>query len=326
MSTHSSAPLSCVISLLLRTLAPACQRCRCTLLLLLLFVFCVCFVLFCFVFLSPRRRGVPKPRFATNVILHLFPSQLNNGDVAWSVERRTGTSLTQVRFPCAARDFSPRVSFQCRLSSGVRTSPCAIACIYICAHVRDPVVHARVRWIIKILKHPEYTLGWVTRLCRSLLSPGKATRFSHGSNPKQDNTVVKKYFCVPLSLSLSPSSFSLDLYLSISLSTPFSASLCSPLSPPPLLPLLSFRQVHFCCWHDLKSCRLTFDRSQNLGVLYCARERAAKICICRSLKNVLTTQSQPRFRWSPVSQGKNKNLLMALQVIVVGVSCVQRQQ
>ena len=143
-----------------------------------------CFVLFCFVFLSPRRRGVPKPRFATNVILHLFPSQLNNGDVAWSVERRTGTSLTQVRFLCAARDFSPRVSFQCRLSSGVRTSPCAIACIYICAHVRDPVVHTRIRWIIKILKHPAYTVGWVTRLCRSLLSPGKATRFSHGSNPK----------------------------------------------------------------------------------------------------------------------------------------------
>ena len=44
------------------------------------------------------------------------------GDVAQSVERRTGTPLTQVRFPGAARDFFPRASFLCRLSYGVRTA------------------------------------------------------------------------------------------------------------------------------------------------------------------------------------------------------------
>ena len=60
-------------------------------------------------------------------------------DVAQLVEHRTGTSPTQVRFPDVTRDFSPRVNFQCRLSYGVRTSPCAIACIYICVHVKDPV-------------------------------------------------------------------------------------------------------------------------------------------------------------------------------------------
>ena len=38
------------------------------------------------------------------------------GDVAQLVEHRTVTPLTQVRFPGAARDFSPRVNFQCRLS------------------------------------------------------------------------------------------------------------------------------------------------------------------------------------------------------------------
>ena len=42
-------------------------------------------------------------------------------DVAQLVEHRTGTPPTQVRFPGAARDFSPRVNFQCRLSYGVRT-------------------------------------------------------------------------------------------------------------------------------------------------------------------------------------------------------------
>ena len=45
------------------------------------------------------------------------------GDVAQLVERRTGTPLRLLRFPGAARDFSPRVNFQCRLSYGVLTSP-----------------------------------------------------------------------------------------------------------------------------------------------------------------------------------------------------------
>ena len=64
-----------------------------------------------------------------------------DGDVAQLVEHRTGTPPTQVRFPGTARDFSPRVKYQCRLSYGVRTPPCTIACIYICAHVKDPVVY-----------------------------------------------------------------------------------------------------------------------------------------------------------------------------------------
>ena len=35
-----------------------------------------------------------------------------DADVAQLVEHWTGTPLTQVRFPGAARDFSPRVNFQ----------------------------------------------------------------------------------------------------------------------------------------------------------------------------------------------------------------------
>ena len=73
---------------------------------------------------------------------------VQGGDVAQLVEHRTGTSLTQVRFPGAARDFSPKVNFQCRLSYGVRTFPCAVARINIYAHVKDPVVHVRVRWLM----------------------------------------------------------------------------------------------------------------------------------------------------------------------------------
>ena len=65
------------------------------------------------------------------------------GDVAQLVERRTGTPLTQVRLPGAARDFSPKVRFQCKHFYGVRTLPCATAGIYICVHVQDPVVHVK---------------------------------------------------------------------------------------------------------------------------------------------------------------------------------------
>ena len=110
------------------------------------------------------------------------------GDVAPLLEGQTGTPPTLVRFPGAAMDFSPRLNFQCRLSLCVRTCPCAIACIYTCAHVKDPVVHVRVRGIMESLKHPVRTVGWVPRLCCSWLSTGKATRVFHGRNRK----VVKK--------------------------------------------------------------------------------------------------------------------------------------
>ena len=104
-------------------------------------------------------------------------------DVAQLVEHQAGTPPTQVRFPGAARDFSARVNCQCRLSYGFRTPPCAIACTYIYAHVKEPVVHVRVRWMMKTLKQPACALGWVARLCRSWLSPGKVTRISDGKNP-----------------------------------------------------------------------------------------------------------------------------------------------
>ena len=52
---------------------------------------------------------------------------------------------------CGKGFFSPRVNFRCRLAYGVRTPPCAIVCINICAHIKDPVVHVRVPWIRRCL-------------------------------------------------------------------------------------------------------------------------------------------------------------------------------
>ena len=84
--------------------------------------------------------------------------------------------------------FLPESTFSADSFTCVRTPPCAIACINICAHVEDQIVHVRVRWVMETLKHPECTVGWVARLCRSWLFLGKATRISHG-----DNTVVKSF-------------------------------------------------------------------------------------------------------------------------------------
>ena len=96
------------------------------------------------------------------------------GEVAQIVARQAGIPLGQVRFPGAAKEFSPEVNFQCRLSYGVRTPPCAIACINVCAHVKDPVVNVRVRWILETLKHAACNVGWVARLYRSWLSLGES--------------------------------------------------------------------------------------------------------------------------------------------------------
>ena len=97
----------------------------------------------------------------------------------------------QVRFPGAARDFSPSEFFKCRLSYGVNTPLCAITCINICEHVKDPVVHVRVWWILETLKHPASSIGWVAGLSQ-LPCAGKATWISHGGWSHWDNTVVTK--------------------------------------------------------------------------------------------------------------------------------------
>ena len=125
-------------------------------------------------------------------VVQKFFYHVRASDVAQFVEHQSSTLLTQVRFPGAPRDFSPRVSFQCRLPYGVRTPPCAIGCVYVCAHVKDPVVHVRFRWIMETLKHPACTVGWVARLCRSCLFQGKATQISLGRNPTATLQLLKK--------------------------------------------------------------------------------------------------------------------------------------
>ena len=110
-----------------------------------------------------------------------------------SVGQSIGPSRRWRRFDSPVRRgiFLPESTFSADSLTCVRTPMCANACVNICAHVKDPVVHVRVRWIMETLKHPACAVGWVARLCRSWLSPRKAARIFPWEKSHWDNTVVK---------------------------------------------------------------------------------------------------------------------------------------
>ena len=74
-----------------------------------------------FIFQHYRVSDVPTSHVLNAGFLYIYFFKLLSGqfthvDVAQLVEHRTGTLQTQVRFPDAARDFSPGVTFRCKLS------------------------------------------------------------------------------------------------------------------------------------------------------------------------------------------------------------------
>ena len=117
-----------------------------------------------------------------------------HGDVAQLVRASDRHAADAGSIPWCGKGFffKSQLSVQTLLRVSVHPRPCAVACTYIWAHVKDPVVHVRVRWIMETLKHPACTVGWVARLCRSWLSPRKATRISHGRNPIGTIQLLKK--------------------------------------------------------------------------------------------------------------------------------------
>ena len=107
-----------------------------------------------------------------------------SGDVAQLVRAADCHTVDAGLIPrCGKGFFLLESTFSADSLMCARTPPCAIACIDICAHVKDPVVQVKVQWIMETLKHLASTVGWVARLCCSWLSPGKATQISHGRNP-----------------------------------------------------------------------------------------------------------------------------------------------
>ena len=122
------------------------------------------------------------------------PDRIMGGDVAQLVEHRTGTPPKQIRFPGAGKGFfsSPRVNFQCQLSYGVRTPPCAIACIYICAHVKDPVVHVKSSMDYGNTKTQSMHRMLGIPILSQLAFPGEGNPNFPWEKSHWDNTVVKK--------------------------------------------------------------------------------------------------------------------------------------
>ena len=125
---------------------------------------------------------------------HKLPSLSQSIGVGCSSAGRASDRHAAVpRFDSPMRQgiFFPESTLSADSLLGVRTPPCSVACINICAHVEDPVVHVRVRWIIETLKHQACTVGWVARLCRSWLSPRKSNPNFPWEKSHWDNTVVK---------------------------------------------------------------------------------------------------------------------------------------
>ena len=75
---------------------------------------------------------------------------------------------------CSKGFFLPESTFSAHSLACVCTPLCAFACISICAHVIDPVVHVRVQWFMETLRHPACSVGWIAQLCCSWLSHRKS--------------------------------------------------------------------------------------------------------------------------------------------------------
>ena len=117
-----------------------------------------------------------------------------DGDIGL-VEERTGMLLMQVQFPSVARDFLPESTFSAD-SYSVCTPPCAIACIYLCVHVKDSIVHVRIQWIMETLKHPACTIAWVAWLSQLAFPREGNLNFpwekSHWNNTDVEKKKLKK--------------------------------------------------------------------------------------------------------------------------------------
>ena len=90
--------------------------------------------------------------------------------------------LTHVRFPVQQGIFLPESTFSAD-SFMVSVHPRVQSRSFICAHVKDPVVHVRVQRITETLKHPACTVGWVARLFAAGFHQGTQPEFPIGEIP-----------------------------------------------------------------------------------------------------------------------------------------------
>ena len=113
------------------------------------------------------------------------------GDIAQFVEHWTGIPLTQIRLPAMAGDFLLESSLNADSLTSVSTPLCATTCLNLCAHMKDPVVHVRVWWIMETLKPTACTEGWVVRLSQ-LAFPGESNQNFPWEKSRRDDEPGKK--------------------------------------------------------------------------------------------------------------------------------------
>ena len=84
-----------------------------------------------------------------------------NGDVAQLVRASDRHAADAGSIPRCGKEFFFQSQRSVKTLLCVSVTPCSIACINICARVKDPVVHVRVRWIMETLKYPAWTVSWL---------------------------------------------------------------------------------------------------------------------------------------------------------------------
>ena len=84
--------------------------------------------------------------------------------------------LVECSFHNVTWDISPRVNFHCQLSYGVRTAPCAIACIIIHAFIKNPKHWQPCLFGLRKIVHTLVGMGSAAHVAAVSLS--KTTRIS----------------------------------------------------------------------------------------------------------------------------------------------------
>ena len=99
-----------------------------------------------------------------------------------------------VRVPVRQEIFLPESNFNADSLTCVRTFLCAKACIYISAHIKDPVVHVIVRWIMETLKTPNMHRRIGSATLSQLVFPAESNPNFQRETSQWDNTVKRFLF------------------------------------------------------------------------------------------------------------------------------------
>ena len=120
-----------------------------------------------------------------------LPTDLRGWDIPQLVRASDRHAADAGSIPRCGKEFFSQSQRSVQTLLRCSYTPCAIACINICAHVKDPVVHTRVRWIMETPKtssmHPR--LGSATLM--QLASPGEGNPNFPWEKSHWDNAVVK---------------------------------------------------------------------------------------------------------------------------------------